>query len=290
LDFPSGGYWIMNLANALRARIWIADGAMGTRLFQKGVNVNRCLEELNLTNPSLVAEIHREYRDAGANLLETNTFGANAARLALRGLEGHASEINIAGVRLAKAAAGSDGLVAGAVGPLGRRDGDARAIFAAQIEALAEGGADLILLETFRDLAEIREAIVAARTVCTLPVIAQISPDDDGLLSGAQADSFVPQLIASGADAIGCNCGAGPAGTLVAIQQIARRTTVPLTAQPSAGLPVQTGSGLQWPCSPAEMAQFAVQMVHNGVRIIGGCCGTTPGHIRAIRAAVLTAG
>jgi len=278
----------MNLLDALRERVWIADGAMGTRLFSKGISPERCLEELNLSLPSLIAEIHREYRAAGAEILETNTFGANAVRLAAHALEDKVGAINIAAVRLARAAAGADGFVAGAVGPLGAAPvSGARNIFAAQIEALAEAGADYILLETFVDLDEIGEAIAAAKAACDLPVIAQVSPDEQGdLAGGIGPEVFVPKLIERGADAIGVNCGAGPGPMLEVIRRMAPHANVPLTAQPSAGLPIYRDSGMTFPCSPQEMAQFALELVHNGVRVVGGCCGTTPEHISAIKTVI----
>jgi homocysteine S-methyltransferase len=281
----------MNLREALRQRVWIADGAMGTRLFSKGVGVDCCLEELNLSRPALIEEIHREYRAAGANFIETNTFGANAIRLASHGLGKSVTAINSAAVRLARAAAGRGAIVAGAVGPLGDAGVNVkRDAFAAQIRALAEAEADCIVLETFRDLAEILDAIAAAKSACSLPVIAQVSSDDDGRLAGGMGpEVFVRRLIEAGADAIGCNCGSGPGSTLAAIRSMSAYATVPLTAHPSAGLPVITNETTTWPCSPGEMAPIALQMVHNGVRVIGGCCGTTPEHIRAIRNAVVGA-
>jgi homocysteine S-methyltransferase len=260
-------------------------------LFAGGIPCDACLEELNLSRPALVEKIHNEYRAAGAEMIETNTFGANAARLAKHGLEKQAPDINIAGVRLARAATGPDAIIAGAIGPLGEPRADARQIFAAQVEALANGGADCVILETFHDFDEVAAALAAAQSVCNLPVIAQVSPDESGNLNGGIGpDVFVPRLIALGASAIGCNCGAGPDAALAALRLMAPYATVPLTAQPSAGIPTETGGGLRWPCTPERMAQFARDLVHNGlrdaVRLIGGCCGTTPEHIRAMRAAL----
>ena len=201
-----------------RERVFVCDGAMGTMLYSKGVASNRCFEELNLSMPSLIKEVHEAYIRAGAEIVETNTFGANALRLEPHGLSEKCREINLAGVRLARESAGDGTLVAGAVGPLGIRleplgpcpPERARAAFEEQIGALAEGGVDLIMLETFYDLNEIREAIAAARAVCDLPLIAQVTINDDGnMLSGTAPEVFTRNLEEWGADGIGCNCSVG---------------------------------------------------------------------------------
>jgi len=274
--------------DAVRARVWLADGAMGTRLFAKGIAPGRCLEELNLSLPALVREIHNEYRAAGAEILTTNTFGANAARLAAHGLEDFCYAINTAGVRLAREAAGAEGWVAGSVGPLGVNTlCNAREIFLAQIEALADAGADMIMLETFRDLKEIHEAILAAREACDLPLIALVSPDDEGRLAdGSAPELYAIQLADWGADVIGGNCGTGPQSIVASIQRMAAAATASLAAEPSAGLPIRREGADCYPCSPQDLAQITIDLVHNGVRILGGCCGTTPEHIRAMREAI----
>jgi homocysteine S-methyltransferase len=267
---------------------------MGTLLHSKGIAPSRCLEELNLSLPSLIQQIHREYREAGAGILQTNTFGANAARLAQQGLEDKCQVINQIAVNLARAAAGQHGLVAGAVGPLGVRTEranvpppNADTIFREQIEALADAGADLILLETFRDLSELREAIAAARAACDLPLVVSVSPDEKGnLAAGEGPELFVPQLAEWGADVIGCNCGVGPEAMLNTVQRMAAHTTKPLVAQPSAGLPTVVGGQLVYPYPPESFARLALSLVQSGVRWIGGCCGTTPEHIRAVRGAL----
>ncbi|MBI4459942.1 MAG: bifunctional homocysteine S-methyltransferase/methylenetetrahydrofolate reductase [Acidobacteria bacterium] len=281
----------------LQQRVFVCDGAMGTMLYAKGIPLNRCFEEMNLILPSLVKEVHEAYRKAGAEILEANTFGANPLRLATFGLREKCREINHAGVRLARQSAGDEGLVAGAVGPLGVRlepfgpcsPEQARAAFAEQIQALTEAGADLVLLETFYDLDEVREAIAALRSICDLPVIAQITINDDGNMpSGTPPEDFTPKLLSSGADAIGCNCSVGPKVMLETIQRMAPLSQRPLTAQPNAGLPVNVGGRNIYLCSPEYMAGYVSHYLRSGVKLVGGCCGTTPDHIRAIQAAVQT--
>jgi len=279
----------------LRQRVFVCDGAMGTQLYAKGVPADRCFEELNLSMPSLIKEVHEAYIRAGAEIVETNTFGGNSFRLSPHGLSEKCREINLAGVRLARESAGDLALVAGAVGPLGVRleplgacpPEQARNAFEAQIQALADGGVDLIMLETFYDLNEIREAIAAARKVSDLPLIAQVTISDDGnMLSGTTAEQFTRQLMDWGSDAIGCNCSVGPQAMLEALQRMSAVTNHPLTAQPNAGLPVNVGGRNLYLCSPEYMAGYVQQFIRSGVKLVGGCCGTTPEHIRAIRDAV----
>ena len=279
----------------LQQRVFVCDGAMGTMLYAKGIPFQRCFEEMNLFLPSLVKEVHEAYLKAGAEILEANTFGANPLRLATFGLREKCREINHAGVRLARHSIGEEGLVAGAVGPLGVRleplgpcsAEQARTAFQEQIQALAEAGADLIMLETFYDLDEIREAIAAARAVGDLPVIAQVTIGDDGNMpSGTPPEDFTPKLLAWGADAMGCNCSVGPKVMLETIQRMAPLSPRPLTAQPNAGLPVNVGGRNIYLCSPEYMAGYASHFLRSGVKLLGGCCGTTPEHIRAIQEAV----
>jgi methionine synthase I (cobalamin-dependent)/5,10-methylenetetrahydrofolate reductase len=279
----------------LRQRVFVCDGAMGTMLYTKGVDASRCFEELNVSMPSLIKEVHEGYIRAGAEIIETNTFGANAMRLAPHGLAEKTAEINRAGVRLARACAGDKVLVAGAVGPLGVRleplgpcpPEDARRAFEEQAQALAEAGADLIMIETFYDLNEIREAIAAVRDVCDLPLMAQVTISDDGnMVSGTAPEQFTRQLMEWGADAVGCNCSVGPQAMLAAIQRMSATTNLPLTAQPNAGLPVNVGGRNMYLCSPEYMAGYIQQFIKYGVKLAGGCCGTTPEHIRSIRDAV----
>ncbi len=279
----------------LEKRVVVADGAMGTMLYSKGVSFNRCLDELNVSQPQLVKEVHLGYVKAGAEIIETNTFGANRARLAKYDLADRVREIALAGARVAREIAGDDLYVAGAVGPLGLqleplgptslREG--RAIFCEQISALAEGGVDVIVLETMVDLNEARQALAAAREVCKLPVVAQMTIQEDGHTpTGASPEDFAQRLDEWGADVIGLNCSVGPAGVLDAIERMAKVTGRKLSAQPNAGLPRTVEGRSVYLCAPDYMAKYARRFISLGVRLVGGCCGTTPEHIRAIKRAV----
>ncbi len=273
----------------------MCDGAMGTMLYAKGIPITSCFEEMNLSMPSLVKEIHEGYRKAGAEILEANTFGANVRRLAGYGLEEKCAEINRAGVRLARESGGEDVLVAAAVGPLGARlkplgpltAAEARESFSEQFAALADAGADLIQLETFYDLEEVQEAMAAARAVCDLPILAQVTIGDDGNMpSGTSPKDFTRKLAATGVDAIGLNCSVGPKVMLETIQRMAPLSSGPLTAQPNAGLPMNIGGRNIYLCSPEYMAGYVAHFIRHGVKLVGGCCGTTPEYIRALRDAV----
>lgn len=273
----------------------VADGAMGTMLYGRGVFINRCYDELNLSSPALVREIHEEYVKAGAEIIETNTFGANRARLSAYGLTEKLKPINQAGVRLAREAAGDAAFVAGAVGPLGIRIEplgptsfeEARAMFREQIEALLEAGADLLILETFSVLNELREAVHAARDAAgdDFAVVAQVTIDDYGNLpDGATTETFTRRLDEMPADVVGLNCSAGPKVMLETVEKMARYTRKPLSAMPNAGHPATVEGRKLYLCSPEYMAQYGRRMLWAGVRLIGGCCGTTPEHIRLLRA------
>ncbi|MCC7176641.1 MAG: bifunctional homocysteine S-methyltransferase/methylenetetrahydrofolate reductase [Bryobacterales bacterium] len=276
-------------------RVMVADGAMGTMLYGRGVFINRCYDELNLSSPALVREIHEEYVKAGAEIIETNTFGANRARLSAYGLTEKLKPINQAGVRLAREAAGDAAFVAGAVGPLGIRIEplgptsfeEARAMFREQIEALLEAGADLLILETFSVLNELREAVHAARDAAgdDFAVVAQVTIDDYGNLpDGATTETFTRRLDEMPADVVGLNCSAGPKVMLETVEKMARYTRKPLSAMPNAGHPATVEGRKLYLCSPEYMAQYGRRMLWAGVRLIGGCCGTTPEHIRLLRA------
>ncbi|MGE5487224.1 MAG: bifunctional homocysteine S-methyltransferase/methylenetetrahydrofolate reductase [bacterium] len=280
----------------LTKRVFVADGAMGTMLYSKGVFINRCFDELNLSAPNLVREVHEEYVRAGAEILETNTFGANRPRLAAFGFAERLREINHAGVKLAREVAGG-AFVAGSIGPLGLRIeplgptsfAEARAHFAEQAEALLEAGVDLLILETFANLNELREAILAAREAAgqEMVIVAQVTIDDFGKMpDGAEPATFTAKLDGWPVDAIGLNCSAGPKVMLETIERMAAHTTKPLVAMPNAGHPAHIEGRQIYLGSPEYMAQYARRFIHAGVRIIGGCCGTTPEHIRLIRAEV----
>jgi homocysteine S-methyltransferase len=273
----------------------VFDGAMGTMLYAKGVYINRSYDELNLTNADLVRAVHEEYVRAGAEIIETNTFTATAHKLQQYGLEGRLREINVAAARIAREAACGRCYVAGAIGPLGLRIepygptsfDEAKEIFKQQAEALLEGGVDLFVLETFSDISEIREAIRAVRELSDLPIVAQMTISLDGNTSfGTTPEVFTARLDEWGADVIGLNCGVGPATVLNAVEKMRLVTSKKLSAQPNAGLPRDVQGRQFYMCSPEYMAKYAKRLIQAGVRFIGGCCGTTPAHIKMISDAV----
>jgi len=279
----------------LAQRVIVADGAMGTMLYSRGVFINRCFDELNLVQPDLVRQIHREYVKAGAEILETNTFGANRTRLAAFGMAEKLAAINQAGVRIAREAAGGNNVyIAGAMGPLGVRIeplgptsfGEARAIFREQAAALIEGGADLLILETFGNLGELREAVLAANEAGggKVPIVAQVTIDDFGHLpGGTDPETFTREMDSWPVDAIGLNCSVGNKSTRETIELMMQYSSKPMSAMPNAGLPTRVEGRNIYLCSPEYMAQYARRLLWAGVRIIGGCCGTTPDHIKLIR-------
>lgn len=279
---------------ALDERVLVCDGAMGTMLYGKGVFINRCFESLNQTRPELVVDVHGEYLRAGADVIETNTFGANRMKLRSFGLGDQVRDINTAGAQLARQAvkkSRQDAYVAGAMGPLGVRIepwgktgvDEAEAMFRDQAQALLDGGVDLFLLETFRDLNEIGAAIKAVRAICDLPIVAQMTTEENGAsLDGAPAEAFATQLVALGAHVIGVNCSVGPAPMLETIERISDVTDVWLSAQPNAGKPRDIEGRNLYLCTPEYMASYARRFISEGVRLVGGCCGTTPEHIRQI--------
>jgi homocysteine S-methyltransferase len=279
----------------LADRVLVCDGAMGTMLYGKGVFINRCFESLNLNGHALVRQVHDEYVRAGADVIETNTFGANRLKLRAFGLGDQVATINREGARLAREAAGEAAFVAGAIGPLGVRIepwgrtgvDEAEQVFREQAEALVEGGVQLFLLETFRDLNEIGAAIAAVRAVSDLPIVAQMTTEEDGnSLDGTPPEQFGPALVARGAHVVGVNCSVGPAPMLETLERLATAAHVPLAAQPNAGRPRDIEGRNIYLCSPEYMASYARRFVAQGVRLVGGCCGTTPEHIRQIRLAV----
>jgi homocysteine S-methyltransferase len=273
----------------------VCDGAMGTMLYSKGIPLNRCYDELNTAMPQLVKEVHLAYVKAGADVLETNTFGANKFRLEKFGIGEKVRELNLAGARLAREIAGDDLYVAGAVGPLGipleplgvTTFDEARAAFREQIAALIEGGVDLIIVETMMDLNEAHQALLAAREVGVFPVIVQMTVQEDGSTpTGTFAEEFARALDEWGADLIGVNCSVGPAAVQEALERVAGVTGKKLSAQPNAGMPRTVEGRSVYLCSPEYMASYAQRFIHAGARLVGGCCGTTPEHIKAIKTAV----
>lgn len=277
----------------------LSDGAMGTLLNARGVSFEGCFDALNLSDPALVKKIHREYLVAGSDVIQTNTFGANRYKLAVHQLEDKVAEINRQGVELVRQAAAGAARkvwVAGDVGPLGVRlapfgrvqPEQAREAFAGQIHALAAAGADLIILETFSDLYEICEALAAARGVCSLPVVASMTfTRDDRTLLGDTPLKVARALAEAGADLIGVNCSGGPAQIFRILKQM--RQAVPggrFSAMPNAGWPEQVGGRIMYPANPDYFGDYALAFCEAGASLIGGCCGTTPEHIAAMRQAL----
>ncbi len=275
--------------------VFVFDGAVGTRLYDKGVYINRSYDELNLTAPDLVREVHAEYVKAGADVIETNSFGATRHKLQQYGLESRLREINIAAARLAREAAGEKAFVAGAIGPLGLRIEpfgptsfeEARELFREQAEALLEGGVDLFILETFSELPVIEQAIRAVKEICDLPIVAQMTIQDHGKTTfGTAPETFTAELEKLGVDVIGLNCGMGPTHVLSALEKMRAVTELPLSAQPNAGLPRDVQGRQFYMGSPEYMATFAKRFVQAGAKFVGGCCGTTPTHIKLIADAI----
>ena len=288
-------------------RTILCDGAMGTTLYARGIFINRCFDELNLSQPDLVRSVHEDYLQSGAELIETNTFGANAFRLLRYGFEDQVFEINQAGARLARQAVeqlqdkqAGHAWVAGSIGPLGvhleplGKTGldEARAAFAEQIRGLADGGpgvgVDLLVIETIVALNEAEQAIRAAKEVAPhLPVLALITVDEEAnCLDGSSPEIAAARLSAWGADAIGVNCSTGPATVLTALEKLAAASSVPLVAMPNAGMPRAVDGRNIYLTSPEYMASFARKFLKAGAQFIGGCCGTTPNHIRAMKSAL----
>jgi homocysteine S-methyltransferase len=281
--------------DALEERVLVCDGAMGTMLYARGVFINKSFDALNLTQPDLVEAVHRDYVLAGADIIETNTFGANRIKLGSFGLAESLEAVNVEGVRIARRAAADRAYVAGAIGPLGIRIepwgktgvDEAREYFREQATALAKGGVDLFILETFRDLNEIGAAIDAVRLVSDLPIIAQMTTEEDGnTLDGTSPEQFAPELEKRGATIIGVNCAVGPGPMLETIERMEAVTGLRLSAQPNAGKPRDVEGRNIYLCSPEYMASYARRFILHNVRVVGGCCGTTPEHITQIKAAV----
>jgi homocysteine S-methyltransferase len=275
--------------------VYLFDGAMGTMLYSKGVFINKCYDELNLRNPEIVLEVHRQYARAGAEILETNTYGANRVKLTVFGIEDELREINLRAAELARQAAGDGIYVAGAIGPLGIRIepygptalDEAREFFREQAVALRDGGVDLFVCETFSNVAEMEQAIAAIRDVCSLPVVAQMTIGVDGrTIFGDAPRTLAQRLDRAGADVIGLNCAVGPDLMLDAIEEMAAVTARKISCQPNAGLPRDVNGRQMYMASPDYFAKYAKRLIHKGVKFIGGCCGTNPEHIKMMADAV----
>jgi methionine synthase / methylenetetrahydrofolate reductase(NADPH) len=290
---------IVPFLEALDERVLVCDGAMGTMLYAQGVFINRSFDALNLSDPDRVRAVHHAYAQSGADVLETNTFGANRIKLRAFGLADRLREINEAGARLAREGARGSAFVAGAIGPLGLRiepwgrmgRDEAHDYFREQGQALLDGGVDLFILETFRDLNEISAAIAAVRSLCDLPIVAQVTIEDDGnTLDGTAPEQFAPSLQQAGADIIGLNCSIGPAHMLETLERMTAATGAGLSAQPNAGRPRDVEGRTIYLTSPEYMASYARRFAERRVRLVGGCCGTTPDHIAQIKSALSKVG
>jgi len=285
-----------NFRERLENEIIVFDGGTGTYLYEKGIYINRCFEELNLTNPDLVKQVHRDYLLAGADVIETNTFGANRFKLAPHGLNEKIYEINFAGAKLAREVAGDKILVAGSVGPLGVQIeplgkigyDEAKDFFKEQIQPLIDGGVDLIILETFGLVEELIQAIRASKEINPeIPIVAQVTINEEGnLISGDPIEKFVELITQYKPDVIGFNCSVGPKPMLDALERLRTLTDLPISVQPNAGYPVNIGGRNIYMTSPEYIAEYSKRFIQTGANIVGGCCGTNPSHIKAIRRAV----
>jgi homocysteine S-methyltransferase len=283
---------------ALEERILLADGAMGTLLHARGVPQSACAEAQVVENADIVRRIHEDYIAAGADIIETNTFGANRFRLAKHRLEERVHELNFRAARLARDAreiSGHSVFVAGAVGPTGRmlktmgdvKPAEVRAAFREQVDALLEGGVDVIVLETFPDILELTEAIGAIKEACDLPIVAQMTFQRDGRTIGGEPPDEVANVAAAlGADVAGINCSLGPQSALEIVEQMAASTAIRVSAMPNAGLPRFMDGRLVYPSTPEYFAEYTRKLVEAGANIVGGCCGTTPEHISHMREAL----
>ena len=276
----------------LREGIVVCDGATGTMLYARGVFVNRCFDELNLSNPGLVQGIHQEYVEAGADVIETNTFGANRFKLGPHGFESQVARINREGARIARAAAQGQALVAGSIGPLGKplepfgniTFDEAVGAYREQAEGLAEGGVDLFLLETMPSLDHARAAVTAVKTVCELPLVVSLTFNEEGTtFYGEKPEDVVRKVEEWDVAVVGANCSQGPQPMLETMKRMAAAATrAKLSAMPNAGAPALVDGRYVYLCTPEYMASYARRFIAAGVSFVGGCCGTTPPHIRNI--------
>ena len=280
----------------IRRQVLIGDGAMGTMLYQQGVFLNRCFDELNLTDANLIKKVHSRYIEAGVDFIETNTFGANRLKLSKAGLAGEVEQINRAGVRLAQEAAQGAVLVAGSMGPLGVDlvgrgpipTEEVRGVFEEQAKALVEAGVDLLILETFSDTQELLLAVQAAAGLGDVPIVAQMTVGENHeTIYGQRIDQAIARIAQEPAvAAVGLNCSVGPSGMLSSLELVRRVTDKPISVQPNAGMPRCVEGRQLYMCTPEYMAEYAKRFFEMGARIIGGCCGTTPEHIKEIVRAV----
>ena len=288
------------LLEALKSDVLVIDGAMGTQLYERGILYSACFEELNVSRPEVVARVHEDYVRAGATFIETNTFGANALRLEKHGLSHRVAELNAAGVKLARAAAGDKAYVAGAIGPSGYFLGNASqddldkvgAALREQAEALTSAGVDAFVIETMRQPAELRVAIRVARAVASsgLPILAQVSVDENGRMAdGTSSYDIASEMRDLGADIVGVNCSDGPMNVLSAVEAMLK-AGLPVSAVPNAGLPRRVDERLVYVSTPEYFGVYARRMFKLGVRLVGGCCGTTPEHTKRIAGAARMAG
>lgn len=281
-----------DLLQRLKDNILLFDGAMGTILYSKGIYINQCFDELNISRPGIVKEIHAEYIKAGADCIETNTFGANRYKLSNYGLREKLYDINYKGAKIAREIAGNDVLVAGSIGPLGIKiepwglisSEEAKEVFIEQVGAIRDGGVDLFILETFSDLRTIKQAIIAIKEICDLPIIASMTIGEDGnTLYGTSPNTFVRCLSEWGADVIGINCSVGPRIMMEALEEIVGIVDKPISVMPNAGYPEVVEGRNFYLASCEYMAEYARRFIKTGARIVGGCCGTTPEHIKSMR-------
>jgi len=276
--------------------VLVFDGGMGTELYRKGIYINRCFDELNLSNPSVVLDIHKDYINSGADVIETNTFGANYYKLKPYGFSERVREINFEGAKLARQSAVGNVLVGGSIGPLGARIKpignvsieDGKECFKIQGQALLDGGVDLFILETFSDLNEIHMAITALKEISSIPVVAQMTIGNDfRTVYGSSLDKIILSLDSWGAEVVGLNCSVGPQVILEALEQMVKLTEKPISVIPNAGMPVKVEGRNLYLSSPEYVASYARHYIQTGAKIVGGCCGTTPEHIKLIKKSVM---
>ena len=280
-----------SFVDAVRRSIVVADGAMGTMLYARGIFLNRCFDELNISHPKLVSEIHAAYLKAGAEVLTTNTFGANRFKLQPNGLEDRVEEINRRGALLAREVGGEHAWVAGSIGPtgaqlhpIGQVDPElVQAAFREQIRGLVDGGVDLLIFETFHSIEEVAAGLRAAAELTSLPRVVSFSFDRHGLTgTGAAPEDIVPFAEEHGIEVIGCNCSTGPNDLLEVVETLAGLTDLPLVVQPNAGMPREVENRLIFLATPEYMAEYARRFILAGASMVGGCCGTTPEHTKEL--------